>query len=87
MIQSVHPVLRCIFFRTPGLADSFIRFDIRTTDQVDTVGNGGKNSRHDDIPVLVADAFQCLADGSRLSREIQNQGGMLGPFTNNSDLT
>ena len=22
-----------------------------------------------------------------LSREIQNQGGMLGPFTNNSDLT
>src|SRR5206468_12803572 len=55
-------------FRTESLHDLFARLQIRSADEVDAIGNGGEDARHERLALGIPGAFQRLADGLGLAR-------------------
>ena len=74
-------------FRTERGDDFRVGFDVRTADQVDAVGDGGKNTSIDYFAVVASKAAERLRDGLGTTRKIYDQRRVRGRFAQHGHLT
>src|SRR4051812_34395037 len=55
------------------LDDFVVRLDVRAADQVDAIRHRGEDAGNDGLARRVLQAFERLADGLRLSRQVDDQ--------------
>lgn len=84
-LQSLFPRLQG-GFRTESFADLRTRVHPWTADQIDAVGNRGKNAGNDHLPVFIPKAPEGLRDGLRLTGQIDDEGRVIRYFTKRADL-
>ena len=69
-----------------SLADLRTRVHPRTADQIDAVGNRGKNAGNNHLPVFIPKASEGLRDSLRLAGQIDDEGSVIRYFTKRADL-
>ena len=74
-------------FRTERGDDFRVGFDVRTADQVDAVGDGGKNTGIDYFAVVASKTAERLRDGLGTTRKIYDQRRVRGRFAQHGHLT